>query len=60
MQGSKSRREVDPWWEVDLMSTHHIHSISFTISGGSSLYKINDILHILKNALKTPQTAPSF
>jgi hypothetical protein len=32
--GCKSRREADPWWEVDLLSTHHIDFIEFVINGG--------------------------
>jgi len=32
--GSKSRREADPWWEIDLLSTHHIESVEFVINGG--------------------------
>ena len=31
--GSKSRREADPWWEIDLGSSHNIHSLSFGITG---------------------------
>ena len=26
---SRTRREVDPWWELDLGKIHHLHSISF-------------------------------
>lgn len=25
---SKTRREADPWWEIDLNQIHHVHSIS--------------------------------
>jgi hypothetical protein len=31
--GSKTRREADPWWEVDLGSTRHVHSVSISIKG---------------------------
>ena len=31
--GTRTRREADPWWEVDLGKTQCIHSISFTIFG---------------------------
>lgn len=29
---SKTRREADPWWEVDLGRPYHVHSLSFLIS----------------------------
>ena len=35
--GAKSRREADPWWEIDLDSTHHVESIVFEIMGGLQL-----------------------
>jgi hypothetical protein len=28
--GCRTRREVDPWWEVDLGRTQSVHSVSFT------------------------------
>jgi hypothetical protein len=31
--GSKTRREVDPWYEVDLGKTLHVHSVSLTVKG---------------------------
>jgi hypothetical protein len=31
--GSKTRREADPWWEVDLGRTHHVHSVSLSMKG---------------------------
>jgi hypothetical protein len=31
--GSKTRREADPWWEVDLGMSYHLHSVSITIKG---------------------------
>ncbi len=31
--GSKTRREVDPWWEIDLGITLHIHSVVFSVVG---------------------------
>ena len=30
---SKTRREVDPWWEIDLNEPVHVHSISLEIRG---------------------------
>jgi hypothetical protein len=32
--GSKTRREVDPWWELSLEDSYHIHSISVAVMGG--------------------------
>jgi hypothetical protein len=31
---SRTRREVDPWWEVDFSRSYHVHSLSFLISTG--------------------------
>jgi len=31
---SKTRREADPWWEIDLGRKYNVHSISFLISTG--------------------------
>lgn len=31
---SKTRREVDPWWEMDLGRGYRVHSISFLIATG--------------------------
>ena len=31
--GSKTRREADPWWEVDLGMSYHLNSVSITIKG---------------------------
>ena len=28
---SRTRREADPWWEIDLGRSYHLHSISFDI-----------------------------
>ena len=32
-QGCRTRREADPWWEVDLGKTQSVYSVSFTITG---------------------------
>jgi hypothetical protein len=31
--GSKTRREADPWWEIDLGLTQVVHSLSFCVMG---------------------------
>lgn len=31
---ARTRREVDPWWEVDFSRSYHVHSLSFLISTG--------------------------
>jgi hypothetical protein len=31
--GSKTRREADPWYEVDLGKSIHVHSVALTIKG---------------------------
>jgi hypothetical protein len=31
--GTRTRREADPWWEIDLGKTHCIHSVSCTAIG---------------------------
>ena len=32
--GAKTRREADPWWELDLGVAQNIHSIDITVIGG--------------------------
>ncbi|RYH28889.1 hypothetical protein EON65_10480 [archaeon] len=34
-QTSKTRREVDPWWEIDFGRYYHVHSISFDVNVGA-------------------------
>ena len=36
--GARSRREVDPWWEIDLDRTHHIESITIEVLGGLQIH----------------------
>ncbi len=31
---AKTRREADPWWELDLGRPQHLHSLSFRVSSG--------------------------
>jgi len=31
LKSSRSRREADPWWEIDLGRPFHLHSLSFNI-----------------------------
>lgn len=50
--GSKTRREADPWWEVDLGKTIHVHSISITIKGPTQQnviinYSFNNLINII-------------
>ena len=33
-QFSKTRREADPWWEIDFSRSYHVHSLSFSIATG--------------------------
>jgi hypothetical protein len=33
-QCCRTRREVDPWWEIDFSRSYHVHSLSFLISTG--------------------------
>ena len=29
--GAKTRLETDPWWELDLSRTRHVHSVRFVV-----------------------------
>ena len=43
--GSKTRREADPWWEIDLGMSYHLSSVSLTIkSGVQQALEVNIIL----------------
>ena len=33
---ARTRREVDPWWELDFSRSFHVHSLSFNISTGKN------------------------
>lgn len=47
--GCRTRREVDPWWEVDLGRTQSVHSVSFTATGA-----LQQKMHIFVILLRGP------
>jgi len=46
---ARTRREVDPWWELDFSRSFHVHSLSFNISTGK-----NQKLHLSVFLLDKP------
>jgi hypothetical protein len=44
--GSKTRREADPWYEVDLGKTIHVHSVALTVKGPTQ-QKVSTLFTVL-------------
>mmetsp|Transcript_23164 Transcript_23164/g.33959 ORF Transcript_23164/g.33959 Transcript_23164/m.33959 type:complete len:1078 (-) Transcript_23164:146-3379(-) len=47
INSSKTRREADPWWEVDLGKTIHVHSVSMSLKGALQ-QKVEVLVLLLK------------
>lgn len=43
---ARTRREVDPWWEIDFSRSFHVHSLSFLVSTGKN-QKLNVSVFLL-------------